>query len=108
MQCRTILKGGHQVNQCLVKWSGLPLNESTWEDTSSIHRKFPSLNLEDKVPLQGDGNVTNHAEHLAGNRHSTRPIHPPKYLEHFVVPKTAKSVRERTRTEDKAKDKNKG
>lgn len=91
LQHRTITKGQHQLSQCLVKWVGLPVSDATWEDTSLLQRQFPSLNLEDKVPLQGVGNVVNQGIGPAaldiGLKRSSRRVNSPKYFKDFVVPK---------------------
>lgn len=86
LRTRTISKGAHQVHQCLVKWVGLPIKDATWEDSSNHLKQFPHLNLEDKVRLHGDGNVTNQQDRLDNPRRSTRDKQVPKYLDHYVVP----------------------
>jgi hypothetical protein len=40
------------MEESLVKWKQLPADDATWEDTTLLHTQFPSLNLEDKVPVR--------------------------------------------------------
>ena len=47
---------GHE--ELLIKWAGLPEADCTWEWKSVIKKQFPELDLEDKVSLNGGGNVT--------------------------------------------------
>ena len=77
------------MQQYLIKWEGLNEDQATWEDTTAVQRVFPEFNLEDKVSLKGEGNVTNttardneggisgaqtggHVAELGGERCSTR------------------------------------
>lgn len=53
LQRRTVLRNNKEVNQVLVQWSDLSLEEASWEDEDSLD----SSRLEDKSPLQGGGNV---------------------------------------------------
>ncbi|KAL8123137.1 hypothetical protein AgCh_011215 [Apium graveolens] len=43
--------------EVLVKWRGLQPSEATWEEMDVINQRFSSFHLEDKVGLQGPGNV---------------------------------------------------
>ena len=43
-------QGRHLVAECLVQWKNLPVEDATWEPSSQLQEKFPTLNLEDKVP----------------------------------------------------------
>lgn len=55
---RLINKKGKKVEQVLIQWLGLGLDEKTWEDLSTIARLAPSSNLEDKVSADGVRDVT--------------------------------------------------
>jgi hypothetical protein len=57
---RDLIKNGENVTQVLIHWQDKPLEEATWEDAETIAHQFPTLNLEDKVVIQGadiDGNA---------------------------------------------------
>lgn len=41
--------------EVLLKWKHLPYFEAIWEDMDTIHARFPSFHLEDKVSLLGGG-----------------------------------------------------
>ncbi|PHT97909.1 hypothetical protein BC332_33177 [Capsicum chinense] len=58
LQTRSVTHSARQISQCLIKWSGLPTSDATWEDTHIIRQKFPNLNLEDNVALHGGDIVT--------------------------------------------------
>ncbi|KAJ4757403.1 polyprotein [Rhynchospora pubera] len=51
---RTILRNGESVPQALIQWSGLLLEDSSWEDFVNVDE----LRLEDKSSSHGGGNVT--------------------------------------------------
>ena len=61
LETRVLLRNHQQVQQYLVKWEGLDEDQATWEDTAAVQLAFPDFNLEDKVSLKGEGNVTNAA-----------------------------------------------
>lgn len=44
------------LSRSLIKWKCLPFSESTWDDTSGLHHRFPNLDLGDKVSLKEGGN----------------------------------------------------
>ena len=46
------------LTEVLIQWEGFPSSEATWENISMIQSKFPDFNLEDKICLNGYGNVT--------------------------------------------------
>lgn len=52
---RTLLIKGKQVDQILIKWTGLGAEDSLWENKTDMFKLFPSLNLEDKVNQKGVG-----------------------------------------------------
>ncbi|KAJ0837840.1 putative nucleotidyltransferase, Ribonuclease H [Helianthus annuus] len=41
---RLVRKGNHMVNQVLVHWQGLPLEDSSWEDLNEFELRFPGFN----------------------------------------------------------------
>ncbi|KAI5414897.1 hypothetical protein KIW84_040382 [Lathyrus oleraceus] len=53
---RPITKNGQRVRQWLVRWKGRAVEDTTWEDESVLKSQFPSLSLEDKVVVPGEGN----------------------------------------------------
>ncbi|XP_043700242.1 uncharacterized protein LOC122650951 [Telopea speciosissima] len=61
---RTLVSHGRSVRQALVQWEDLPLEDTSWEDISLLHRLFPQLNLEDKVRVGEHSNDTDHTRAL--------------------------------------------
>ena len=57
----TITVDGQSKTQMLVQWKGLPMEDSSWEDSDIIKEIFPHLNLEDQVQFDGGKNVTKQA-----------------------------------------------
>lgn len=56
---RIIKQKGRTVRQVLVEWVGLPREHRSWEDFDSIQRLIMNdSNLEDKIILNGHGDVT--------------------------------------------------
>ncbi|KAI5412282.1 hypothetical protein KIW84_057084 [Lathyrus oleraceus] len=55
---RTIIKGSRQVPQIVVQWENNLQEEAMWEDVEVMAASYLTFNLEDKVILKGDGNVT--------------------------------------------------
>lgn len=49
---------GRTVPHLLVQWQLQPPSDATWEPADSLLKTYPSLNLEDKVILDEQGNVT--------------------------------------------------
>ena len=45
------------VPQVLIKWKDCSAASSTWEDTDTFRTRFPSFQLEDKLTLDGEGDV---------------------------------------------------
>lgn len=52
------------VDQVLVKWKDISKQEATWEDSEEMLQSYPNLNLEDKIALEGEGNVMGENEEL--------------------------------------------
>ena len=50
-----VKQGNKFVKEVLVQWRRLPAEEATWEDADLLKQQFPTMNLEDKVPLVGEG-----------------------------------------------------
>ncbi|KAA8538683.1 hypothetical protein F0562_028291 [Nyssa sinensis] len=67
-----VKRGNKFEAESLVQWKRLPIKEATWETNQSLKEQFPSVDLEDKSPLNGGGIVT--------PRRSKRGLKPnPKY-----------------------------
>lgn len=49
---------GQPQTQVLVKWVGLPDENRSWENIEFINRLLSVVNLEDKINLEGSGDVT--------------------------------------------------
>ncbi|XP_010246182.1 PREDICTED: uncharacterized protein LOC104589534 [Nelumbo nucifera] len=45
-----IKQGSKFLQEYLVKWKQLPIEDATWETTMLLQKQFPALNLENKVP----------------------------------------------------------
>ncbi|GJW01569.1 ty3-gypsy retrotransposon protein [Tanacetum coccineum] len=69
---RVVLQKGVPARQVLVQWSGSSPEEATWEWLSEFKAAYPSYHLEDKVIVEGVGNVT--AE--SGEPHDEEPTKP--------------------------------
>ncbi|GMY32521.1 putative mitochondrial protein [Fagus crenata] len=50
--------GMKTVQEALVHWTELSSDDAMWERFSDLERQFPHLNLEEKIRLQGEENVT--------------------------------------------------
>lgn len=46
----------------LIQWESSFPEDSTWEPYSAIAQQYPEFHLEDKVTLEGPGDVMNHSE----------------------------------------------
>uniref|UniRef100_A0A2N9FZS8 Reverse transcriptase n=1 Tax=Fagus sylvatica TaxID=28930 RepID=A0A2N9FZS8_FAGSY len=57
LEVRWTRVGRKTVQEVLVHWTGLRRENATWERLSDLEMQFPHLNLEDKIRLQGEGNV---------------------------------------------------
>lgn len=57
LEVRTRPRRGVIRTEVLIKWTGLPLFEATWEDGEMLAQRFPEFHLEDKVNLQRGSNV---------------------------------------------------
>ncbi|TXG66561.1 hypothetical protein EZV62_007836 [Acer yangbiense] len=55
LDTRWVKRGLHFVEESLVKWKRLSLDDATWEDTKELRDRFLNVNLEDKVPVDGGG-----------------------------------------------------
>lgn len=56
---RNMKAGSSSDSEVLIKWTGLPESEATWEQFCNIADRFPDFHLEDKVALLGGGNAKN-------------------------------------------------
>jgi hypothetical protein len=73
LDCCWHKQGQHLVVESLVQWKYLPVEDATWEPITQLQELFPTLNLEDKVPLNGGS--------IDRPRRSERGLKPnPKYL----------------------------
>ncbi|XP_019455099.1 PREDICTED: uncharacterized protein LOC109356222 [Lupinus angustifolius] len=60
----------------LIHWDGLDVTKATWEDAPIIQREYPHFDLEDKVNINGGGNVTGmYAENDAHGAHAEKNAH---------------------------------
>lgn len=70
---RWIKQGAQIIEESLVHWETLPVEEATWEPTKQLLERFLSVDLEDKDPPNGEG--------IDKPRRSARALRPnPKYL----------------------------
>ncbi|KAJ4821771.1 hypothetical protein Tsubulata_035974 [Turnera subulata] len=54
LDTRVLQENDARVEEWLIRWEGLPSSAATWENKADLCRKYPSMNLEDKVQ-SGDG-----------------------------------------------------
>jgi hypothetical protein len=54
LKYRWVKNGEKFVSKALVQWQHLSPEDATWEEIDQLQQQFPQLNLEDKVPLQGE------------------------------------------------------
>ncbi|XP_065621012.1 uncharacterized protein LOC136063911 [Quercus suber] len=50
-------RGRQVLQEALVHWTGVSEDDATWEPYKELQQRFSQLNLEDKIRLQGEGNV---------------------------------------------------
>lgn len=55
---RQIKHKGKATTQVLVEWAGLPPENKSWEDINAIKRLVLDKNLEDKIAMKGERDVT--------------------------------------------------
>ncbi|KAH9724161.1 hypothetical protein KPL70_007389 [Citrus sinensis] len=70
---RWVRHGTKFIEESLVQWKTLPVEDATWEETQMLKHQFPAVNLEDKVPLVGESIDT-------PRRSSRIPRKNPKFL----------------------------
>lgn len=51
---RIVRRGRRNVTEILVQWEGTSRASATWERLFDMKRRFPELNLGDKVSLEGE------------------------------------------------------
>lgn len=56
------------LHKALVQWVGVNEEDATWEPYDALQQQFSNLNLEDKIFLQGEGNVV--SQNLVSGLHS--------------------------------------
>ena len=54
---RWVKSGKKVLREALVQWTVTSVEDATWERFTDLQYQFPYLNLEDKIHLQGEGNV---------------------------------------------------
>ena len=54
---RWVRHGNKTIQEALVQWTSLSLEDATSEGYAELQMQFPHLNLEDKIRLEGEGNV---------------------------------------------------
>jgi hypothetical protein len=54
---RLVMKGGAAITQVLIKWSGLPVGATTWEDYNMIRARFPDALSWGQASILGGANV---------------------------------------------------
>lgn len=62
---QTLMKNGVPWTEALIQWDGSPPEESSWESLDALIAAFPSLNLEDKVIPEENGDDRLELEHGA-------------------------------------------
>jgi len=84
-----------QQPKVLIQWSGLYPEDATWEDIDEMKKLYPSFHLEDKVFVEGGGDVMTQADELEEDDLPTPHFRPkrktarPKHLNDYHVPKLA-------------------
>jgi len=85
--------------QALIQWQGLYPEDATWESIPELLKEFPNLHLEDKVFVEGKGDVIAQDENndsvsiedgfekdnLAAKFKPKPNTNKPKYLEDYVT-----------------------
>jgi hypothetical protein len=86
MARRSISRGGHDVRQALVRWSGAEPALDTWEDEVALRQRFPTAAAWGQASSHGGGNVSSASNSStektpAEPRTSRRPHKPnPKFV----------------------------
>ena len=69
---RWVKQSGKFIEESLLQWRRLPLEEATWEKTEALREHFSNVDLANKGPLDGEG--------IDEPRRSTRTVkRNPKY-----------------------------
>jgi hypothetical protein len=58
LDTRWIPHGARFIEESLMKWKHLSIEDATWEPTAELLTKHPNLDLGDKRPLDAGGNDT--------------------------------------------------
>lgn len=93
LQKRQVIVKDNLIDQLLIQWQGLPVEDSSWESVEDIKQLFPEFDLEDKAILHGGSNDT--ARGLTDQAKDSNPaqtIHPvhsrprqaPRWLKDYV------------------------
>lgn len=51
-------------HEALVQWVRVNEEDATWEPYDALQQQFSNLNLEDKIFLEGEGNVVSPEPHV--------------------------------------------
>ncbi|KAJ4822051.1 hypothetical protein Tsubulata_036885 [Turnera subulata] len=66
LDTRVLQENDARVEEWLIRWEGLPSSAATWENKADLCRKYPSMNLEDKVQ-SGDGELSLNHTHTTSS-----------------------------------------
>ncbi|KAH9733915.1 hypothetical protein KPL71_017190 [Citrus sinensis] len=80
LDTRWLRRGGKVVEQQLVQWKRLPVEDATWEDTELLQRQFPHMTLEDKGTFREEGNDKKQPQPLELRKSSRGHKPNPKYV----------------------------
>ena len=70
---RRVSAGDRPALQGLIKWSGLPVSLSTWENLESLRQRFPMAPTWGQVASQGEGGVSSPSTTPTPSESSPRP-----------------------------------
>ncbi|KAH9696914.1 hypothetical protein KPL71_023390 [Citrus sinensis] len=80
LDTRWLRRGGKVVEQQLVQWKRLPVEDATWEDTELLQQQFPHMTLEDKGTFREEGNDKKQPQPLELRKSSRGHKPNPKYV----------------------------
>jgi len=59
--------------EVFVQWDSLRDDDNTWEEIKEFKKAYPHFNLEDKVTVKWESNVTNTLENMKGKEKFVEP-----------------------------------